>query len=506
VGGRRRTWLAAAAINLGTLPPPLDTGLVATILPALSRDLHAHITIATWVPIVYLLVITTFMPVFGTFSDNRGRREFFTLGLVVFAVGAYLSGSSQTIYELLVARTVQGVGAAFVLSNSRALISDLFGEKGGLAMGVHVAILYFALLLGPLLGGLILTLTSLIGWRDVFLINVPIASISALMTLLLVPSSKKSANIGRDVDWIGSLILFLGLLSLIGGITMWTMNKGVVEIFIEEIRFFGFYSRPFLYFSFPAWVPAVFGAVITSASLLRESRKKSCQVIPLKLLKSNIRVRSASISILLMYTAHHATWIMMSFYMTVVRGLDPIQGGVMLGTLPLTVLAVSPIGGAISDRFGHEGVMTLGLFVTGVGLLLLSLSSPETSVTFVVASLAILGLGIGTFAAPNTNSALASVDPTVRAQVNGLLGFMRHLGQTISLVLASVIIDLSVGYQKFFLGGEIEVVAFTNGQRAFFITGCAISFVAAALTIYHEFLLKKNASTSSQQKEDYNSY
>ncbi|MDJ0274935.1 MAG: MFS transporter [Aigarchaeota archaeon] len=484
--GEVRRWLAATAVNLGTLPPPLDTGLVAAILPALSRDLHAHITVATWVPIIYLLVISVFMPTFGALSDRLGRREFFAFGLLVFALGAFLSGSSQTIYELLFARLVQGVGAAFVLANSRALISDLFGEGRGLAMGVHIAVLYFALLMGPLLGGVILTLTSVVGWRDVFFVNIPICVASATLTVVLVPRSNRPVRSSGRLNWFRAVLLFFGLLALIGGVSMWTMTKGTIELLLEEVRFFGLYTRPFFYVSFPAWVPVLAGAALTTLTLLSEWKSESDQVIPLRLLKVNTRLRSACVSILLLYTAHHATWVLLSFYLTVVKGMDPIETGMTIAVLPLTVLVISPLGGLISDRYGHVQVMTFGLFVSGTSLLMLSFGSADTSILFIAVSLVLLGMGIGTFAAPNTNTALESVQPEVRAQVNGLLGFMRHIGQTLSLVFASMVMDLSIGYEKFLLGGEIDISSFVKGMDTFFLIGSGLSLTAAAFALYYE--------------------
>ncbi|MEM0443965.1 MAG: MFS transporter, partial [Candidatus Caldarchaeum sp.] len=214
-------------------------------------------SVASWVPIVYLIIITALMPLLGEYSDKRSRKNMFILGLLTFAFGAYLSGSSFTIYELLIYRAVQGVGAALVLANSRALIADIFEEdRGGLAMGIHVAVIYFALLMGPLMGGVMLTLTSLIGWRDVFLLNVPVCLASAGLVYVAVPPSAGVRKNSMRTDWLGGLLLLAGLFMLLGGVTLWPVHKGVVEVLVEEIRitFLGLYFRPFFYVSFPAWL------------------------------------------------------------------------------------------------------------------------------------------------------------------------------------------------------------------------------------------------------------
>lgn len=471
------------------MPPPLDTGLVAIILPAVSSDLRSHITVASWVPIIYLIMITALMPLLGEFSDKTSRRKMFVVGLLTFAAGAYLSSTSFTIYELLIYRVVQGLGAALILSNSRALIADVFEEGGGgLAMGIHVAVIYSALLMGPLLGGVILTLTSLIGWRDVFILNVPICIVSAILVYATVPSKSGLKKNSDKTDWLGGILLLTGLLVLLGGITMWPVHKGVVELFIEEVRitFLGIYFRPFFYISLPAWSMVLTGSLLTTLFFIREHRKTKSQVIPLNILATNLRLRSASLAILLLYTAHHGVWIVISFYLTVVAGLDPIASGLILGILPITVLTVSPVGGFLSDKYGYSEVSVLGLFMASLGLFSLALVSQGTTITYIAVALVVLGIGIGLFAAPNTNSALLSVEPAVRAQVNGLMGFMRHLGQALSIAMSAAILDYSIGYEKFLEGGLIEISVFTRGVSLNFVSGGIIIAIAIVVVIWHE--------------------
>ncbi len=481
------------------MPPPLDTGLVAIILPAVSSDLRSHITVASWIPIIYLVVITALMPLLGEYSDKKSRRKMFVVGLLTFAAGAYFSSTSFTIYELLIYRVLQGVGAALILSNSRALIADVFEKGGGgLAMGIHVAVIYSALLMGPLLGGVILTLTSFIGWRDVFILNVPICIVSALLVYATVPAKKD--ELGRDrgnTDWFGGILLLTGLLVFLGGVTMWPVHKGVVELFIEEVRisFLGLYLRPFFYIALPAWSMVLTGALLTALFFIREHRKTKSHIIPLNMLATNLRLRSATLAILLLYTAHHSVWIVISFYLTAVVGLDPVVSGFILGILPITVLMVSPIGGFLSDKYGYSEVSTLGLFMASLALFSLALVSQGTTVSYITVSLIVLGLGIGLFAAPNTNSALASVEPAVRAQVNGLMGFMRHLGQALSIAISATILDFSIGYEKFLEGGLIEISAFNRGLSANFFMSGFITVTALLLVVWHEVTAGRRKKT-----------
>ena len=135
---KRRKWFSLAAVNLGNFVPPLDTGIMSLILPTISINLQAPIQIVFWVPLESLIITAAFMPVFGRFSDSHGRKRFFILGLALFSIGAFLSGNSLTIYELLFYRVIQALGGAFILSNGRALIVDAFEPKErGFALGTQ---------------------------------------------------------------------------------------------------------------------------------------------------------------------------------------------------------------------------------------------------------------------------------------------------------------------------------------------------------------------------------
>src|SRR5438309_150229 len=162
---KRRKWFSLAAVNIGNFCPPLDTGIMSFIVPTLGYDLKAPPTVALWVPLESLIITAAFMPIFGRFSDSHGRKRYFLLGLALFSLGAYLSGNSQTIYELLVNRLVQATGGAFILSNGRALIVDAFEPaKRGLALGTHISTLYVGMTVGVALTSSILPITQTVGW------------------------------------------------------------------------------------------------------------------------------------------------------------------------------------------------------------------------------------------------------------------------------------------------------------------------------------------------------
>ena len=130
-------WLTLILVNIATFLAPLDTGIVALVLPNIARDFKTGIDIAIWVSVIYLIVLTTFMTSFGRFSDIHGRKKYFIVGLSIFVIGSFFSGMSQTIAELLIFRIIQAIGAALLLVNSRAIITDAFPpEERRLAMSI----------------------------------------------------------------------------------------------------------------------------------------------------------------------------------------------------------------------------------------------------------------------------------------------------------------------------------------------------------------------------------
>ena len=203
----RRKWFSLTAVNLGTFVTPFDTGIMSLILPTISISLNAPFQLVIWIPLTSLLVTAAFMPIFGRFSDAHGRKRYFILGLVLFAVGAYLSGQSMTIYELLIYRIVQSLGGAFILANGRALIADAFPPKErGFALGTHVSVIYVGMAVGTAITGAIVTVTAdLTGWRYVFDVSSAIAAIAIPISLVAIHESPKDPKIKTDL--LGSLLL-----------------------------------------------------------------------------------------------------------------------------------------------------------------------------------------------------------------------------------------------------------------------------------------------------------
>ncbi len=317
-------WMTLVVVNIATFLAPLDTGIVALVLPNIARDFNTGIEIAIWVSVIYLIVLTTFMISFGRFSDIHGRKKYFVIGLGIFVIGSFFSGMSQTIAELLIFRIIQAIGAALLLVNSRAIITDAFPpEERRLAMSIHVTVIYLAIATGPALGAVI---TEYIGWRNVFFINVPLGLILLPIVASKLTESKKSLN--KSMDWLGSFFFASSLSCLLIAITFgpresWTsVDLYIEEIFLPMLGNFHIWSR--IAISIPLLILPILSLAFLLVFIIIEFKAKN-PILDIKMLSKNRLFLSTNLTALFMYTSHYNALIMISFYLQLIRLIDPIE-------------------------------------------------------------------------------------------------------------------------------------------------------------------------------------
>src|SRR5437870_8756546 len=416
----RSKWVSLSVINLAHSVPPLDTGIMALILPTISISLKAPVDVVIWVPLVSLLVEAAFMPTFGNYSDRNGRKRYFIFGLVLFAIGSFLAGNSLTIYELLIYRVIQSFGSAFILANGRALIVDIFGPgQRGFALGTHVSSIYIAMTVGTAVTGSIISVTQVVGWRYVFYVSGGIALVSIPLSLLLLRGGVKNPEV--RMDWPGSLLFAAAIGMALVTITGRAQNSlGSIDLYIEYIRIpiINFYVYTYWFISIPLIFLAV-GAVIAFAVFLLRELTTSHPLINFHLFRENPLFLSTNLAALFLYISFYSVLIMLSFYLEVIKGLDPLTSGLLLTVQPLSITVFSTLGGWLSDKTKSRDSGIAGLGVTAVALFLFSTLAENSSILYIGFLLAMLGVGVGLFAPNNTNANLSSVPPKMRSLANG---------------------------------------------------------------------------------------
>src|SRR2546427_4509529 len=467
----RSKWVSLSVINLAHSVPPLDTGIMALILPTISISLKAPVDVVIWVPLVSLLVEAAFMPTFGNYSDRNGRKRYFVVGLLLFAVGSFLAGSSQTIFELLIYRIIQSFGSAFILANGRALIVDTFGpEQRGFALGTHVSSIYVAMTVVTAITWSIIIVTQLVGWRYVFYVSGGIALVSIPLSLIFLRESKKNPE--SEQDWPGALLFAAAISTSLVTIAGRANSVGSIDIYVEYIRIpilnLYFYTNSFV--SIPLIAFAI-GAVVSFVAFALRELTAGHPLIDFGLFRRNSLFLSTNLAALFLYVSIYSVLIMLSFYLEVIKGLDPLTSGLLLTVQPLSITVFSTLGGWLSDKTKSRDSGIAGLGVTAVALFLFSTLAENSSILYIGFLLAMLGVGVGLFAPNNTNANLSSVPPKMRSLANGILGMMRHTGQGLSLALSTALLGLYLFGQSPTLGGTFSPQQYISALQVNFIVG-----------------------------------
>ncbi len=181
-------WLVLIAIGMSTFMSALDTSVVNTVLPIITKSFESHIATVEWVVIIYLLIVSGLLLSFGRLGDIRGHRTVFLIGFSIFIISSALCGMSPTIEFLILFRGLQAIGAAMLAANSPAILTKSFpSSQRGQALGLQATMTYLGLTVAPSLGG---WLTDLVSWRAIFYINIPVGISAFVLAWMFIPSDE----------------------------------------------------------------------------------------------------------------------------------------------------------------------------------------------------------------------------------------------------------------------------------------------------------------------------
>jgi EmrB/QacA subfamily drug resistance transporter len=407
-----------AVLIIATLTAFLTPFMASSIniaLPAIERDFRADAVLLAWVATSFLLPAAVFLLPFGRLADIYGRKKIFGWGIAIYTAASFLCGLSPSIISLIAFRVLQGAAGAMIFATGVAMLTSVFpvGERGKV-LGLNVAAVYLGLSLGPPLGGL---LTQSLGWRSIFLVNVPLGVIILALVLWSLKADWAEAR-GERFDLAGTLLYSLSLTLIMYGVPLLTSRTG-------------------------SWLVVL--GLLGLVFFFRWEQRVEHPVLDVNLLRGNTVFTFSNLAALINYCATFAVTFLLSLYLQFTKGLGPRDAGLILVAQPLVMAAFSPVAGRLSDRIEPRTVASLGMAFTVLGLALLALLAEGTTLAFIVATLVLLGFGFALFSSPNTNAVMSSVDRRLYGVASATLGTMRLTGQMLSMGIATLIFALYVG-------------------------------------------------------------
>ena len=416
---RRRRMLILAICSMSVLIVSLDTTIVNVALPAIHRSLHAPLSGLQWTVDAYTLVIASLLMLAGSTGDRVGRKRIFSLGLVIFTLGSALCAAAPSLGVLVGARALQAVGGSMLNPVAMSIIRNVFEDprERAQAIGVWAAMVGISLALGPVLGG---GLVDTVGWRFVFLVNLPIGVAALALTTLFVPESR--AEHPRRIDPVGQLLVIVALASL------------VYAIIEGQPR--GWSSAEIL---------SLFGvSLLAFIALIAHELRREEPLLEVRFFRSAPFSGASAIAVCA-FASLGGYLFLNTLYLQEVRHLSPFHAG--LYTLPIAAMALvlAPLSGRIVGRRGPRWPLLGAGLGLGVSPLLLTGLAPDTPIGLLLSSYVLFGIGFGLVNPPVTNTALSGMPAAQAGVAAAVASTSRQVGQTLGIAVMGAVAGAGAG-------------------------------------------------------------
>ncbi|OMC72733.1 MFS transporter [Paenibacillus odorifer] len=455
---QKKRWMILIVLNIFTFMSTLDGSIVNIALPELSKQLKLPMAQIEWVTTGYLMAICAAILFFGKLGDIVGKIRIFKIGTIVFVIGSMLCGLSVSLPALIASRVIQALGASMTMANSQGIVTDIFpATERGKALGFIGTFVSLGSIAGPSLGGI---MVSTLGWEYIFWVNVPIGLIAIFFGWKVLP--KDLTRVKSSIDVPGSLLFAVFIITLFAGLLL-GQQLGYGNSLI---------------------VTSIIVAVVSFVAFIWMELRRKEPLLQLSLFKNPL----FSLSILcgfLVFTANFCFNIIAPFYAQNMLNLSPFYAGFLLMLLPICMVVVAPMSGALSDKIGSEFLTFAGLVVMVIAQFGLAQLHVGSSVVLVGVWIAMLGIGSGLFQSPNNSLVMSKVPRTQLGSAGSVNSLVRNVGMVVGITIATTILfqvmSRKAGYRVTGLvPGRPEL--FIEGMHVVFVTSASICLVAALLT------------------------
>lgn len=436
-------------VSLAAFLIPFMGSSLSLALPVIQKELVVNVIILGWIPTAFVLANAATVLPFGRLSDIYGRKRIFSYGVLIYTTASLLAAFSNSGEILVFFSFLQGLGCAMIFATMVALLSSVFPmERRGEALGLYVSAVFIGLFLGPILGGVLI---QYLGWRSIYLFNIPVGII--LLSILFWKLRMEWAEAqGESFDIKGALIYSLSLVALLYGFSSLLEDLGKTVLVAGFLGILGFFFM---------------------------ERKTESPILELEIFKSR-RSSFTALSMLFLNIAISAMATFLSLYFQSLRGLEPQTTALILAAQPLMVAVLSPVIGRAADRTENRFLPIGGLILITAGLLMLSFLSQETIIQFPVLALILVGVGQAMFSSPTTRIFMGSVDSKIYGMASSAFSTMIYLGQTLSLALMLFIFAIYLGQVEI---NPSNYQVFLDSMRMAFLVFSIISGLALVFSI-----------------------
>ena len=403
----RRYW-AMATILMVIAMSVLDSTIVNVALPSMARDFHTSAATSIWIVNGYQIAVLIALIPLASLGEIVGYRRVSQAGLILFTVASLGCAFAHTLPGLTIARAIQGLGAAGMMSVNPALVRFTYpGRMLGRAVGFNALVVATSAAIGPTLGSAVLAVAD---WRWLFAINIPIGIVAASIATYALPNTERAH---RQLNYAGALLHVA---------TFGLLIAGLQSLSHEEARL-------------GAWLQVAAGCTFAFV-LVRHELNRTAPLIPFDLLR--IPIFSLSLCTgLCSFFAQMAAFVALPFEIQRL-GRSAVETGLLMTPWPLAVACAAPVAGRLADRYSAAILGGIGLIALSAGLALLATFPDNGTAANLMWRMAVCGLGFGFFQSPNNRTMLSAVPRARSGAAGGMLSTVRLLGQTIGAASVAV--------------------------------------------------------------------